>query len=170
MRFDLVSGVLACCLIVQPVCAAPQPEQAVSWAELRSAITSQKLADRMVKIRLASGEEIKSRLQRVDDDAVVVVSTRKTDKLWKSTNQEARIPRAEVAGVEFQGRRGKNGLIGGLAGLGAGVGLAALALANSEAEGVMALAGVLLIPIGAIGGYLIGGATNEPLPHFRIVP
>ena len=61
-------------------------------------------------------------------------------------------------------------MIGGLAGLGAGVGLAALALANSEAEGVMALAGVLLIPIGAIGGYLIGGATNEPLPHFRIVP
>lgn len=170
MRLDLVSGVLVCCLVVQPVCAAQQPDQAVSWAQLRSEITSQKLVDRTLKIRLASGEEIKSRLQRVDDDAVVVVSTRKTDKLWKSTNKEARIPRAEVKALEFQGRRGKNGLIGGLAGLGAGVGLAAIALANSEAEGVMAIAGVILIPIGAIGGYLIGEATNQPLPHFRIVP
>jgi len=34
----------------------------------------------------------------------------------------------------------------------------------------MSLAGVLLIPIGAIGGYLIGEAANEPLPNFRIVP
>lgn len=157
-------------LVTQPVWAEPQPEQAVTWAQLRSAIAGQKLADRMVKIRLATGEEIKSRLQRVDADAVVVVSTRKTNQRWKSTNKEARIPHAEVAAVEFQGRRGRRGLFGGLAGLGAGVGLAAIALPNSESEGVMALAGVILIPIGAIGGYIIGEATNEPLPHFRILP
>ena len=171
MRPHYLIVLLVFCLTAPPVCVARQPEQAVNWAQMREAVASQKLTKRDVRVWFSMGDNLTSTLLRVDEDAVVVVANGKTKKRWKTSgSNEALIPRAEVTALEFLGKKGKKGLIGGLIGLGAGLGLAAVALANSESEGVMALAGVLLIPAGAIGGYLIGHAANEPLPHFRIVP
>ncbi len=151
------------------VCVAQQPEQAVNWAQLREAVASQKLMKRDVKVRLSPGDEVKTTLRAVDETALVVDGNRQTKKRWKAAyNNEVRIPRAEVTGLEFQGKKGKKGLMGALIGLGAGVGIALAILANSEEWD--SLYSVFLIPAGPVAGYVIGHAADTPLPNYRIVP
>ncbi|MBL0156409.1 MAG: hypothetical protein IPP47_04825 [Bryobacterales bacterium] len=172
MRPHYLNWMMAVGLVAQPVCAAAQPEQAMNWAQLRQEIARQKLIKRTVKVHLASGPDVKATLRGMDDDSIVVNANRQTSKRWKATAaSEARIPRSEVTGLEFQGRRGKKGLIGGLVGLGVGLGMVVVASALGE-HGVNAPTDylVILLPAGPIAGYLIGHYADAPLPNVRIVP
>ncbi len=100
MRSDYLSGVLIVCLTSPLAFAAEPTVQPVNWAQLREAVSSQKLTKRTAKVQLSSGAEVKATLRGVEEDALVVVANRQTDKRWKSTSgDEARIPRSEVTGL-----------------------------------------------------------------------
>ena len=63
-------------------------------------------------------------------------------------SRATRIPREEIVAVSSKGRTGRRGLLGGLVGLGAGVGLAVVAAnsATSGEQGIGAGAAALVAP------------------------
>jgi len=118
---------------------------------------------------LASGDEIKAGLIRVAENGLVVSSNRAT-KQWLSSKGEATVPREAIFSVRFDGRVGRGGLIGGLVGLGAGAAVTGV-LARAESgtcEGSGCGMVVLLIPLAAVTGWLIGRTTAQPAPMFEI--
>jgi hypothetical protein len=142
------------------------------WAGLREQVAQRKLKDRGAQISLTSGVEINTILIRVEENGIVVRSNRATQQ-WTSGKGEALLPRPTVASVYFRGKVGKGGLIGGLAGLGVGAALAGAAAKSMEGggcEGDACAAVVVLIPIVALGGWLVGRATEKPAPVFVIQP
>ena len=87
--------------------------------------------------------------------------------------KEALLPRRTISSVRFEGRVGKSGPIGGLAGLAAGGAIAGVAASSGEGgscEGSSCGGVLLLIPVAAVGGWLIGRATQKPAPVFLIEP
>ena len=143
-----------------------------NWTGFREQVTQQKLANRNVWILLTSGEEIKARLIGVEESGVSVKSNAATRR-WASGKEEAMVPRDVVARVRFSGRVGKGALLGGLAGLGGGAAVAggvAAGMGNGSCEGPSCGAVLLVIPLAAVGGSLIGRATQKPAPVFVIQP
>ncbi len=155
-----------------PSVAVERPSVTTDWAGFREQVAQRKLRNRSVRIVLASGSEIKATLTRVEENGIMVRLNRAT-KQWATGKEEAVLPRQAVSSVAFVGKVGRGGLIGGLVGLGAGAaiaGAAAAAEGGGTCEGGSCGAVLLLIPVLAVGGWLIGRATEKPAPVFVIQP
>jgi len=139
------------------------------WAGFQDQVAQRKLKNRNVRISLASGDQIKARLMRVEESGIVVSSNRAT-KQWVSNKGEATVPRDAISSVRFDGRVGRGGQIAGLVGLGTGAvvtGIWASGMGGT-CEGGSCGAALFLIPLAAVGGWLIGRATAQPAPLFDI--
>lgn len=163
---------IAMLIVTDLVAAGQNVPVKTNWTGLREQVTQQKLMNRNVRILLASGGEIKARLIRIEENGLAVRSNPAT-KQWDSDKDEAMVPRDIISSVQFSGRVGKGGLIGLLAGLGAGAAVAGGVAANmgdGSCEGSSCGAVLLAIPLAAVGGYLIGRATQKIAPVFIIQP
>ena len=141
-----------------------------NWTGFREQVTQRKLRNRNVWVSLASGGEIKASFVRVEENGLVVRSNRATHQ-WASGKEEATVPRDAIFSVRFGGKVGNRGLIGALAGLGAGAAVAGISAASdSDCEGSTCGVVLLLIPLGAVGGYVIGRMTQKSAPVFVIQP
>jgi len=131
-----------------------------------------KLRNRTAYISLAWGAEIKTFLKRVEENGDLADLNRAT-KRWASGKEEATVPREVISSVRFGGKVGRGGLIGGLVGLGAGAAAtagAAAGMGGGSCEGGSCGAVLLLIPLAAVGGWLVGRATEKSAPMFVIQP
>lgn len=163
---------IAMLLVTELIAAGQNVPVKTNWTGFREQVTQQRLTNRNVWILLASGGEIKARLIRVEENGLAVRSNPAT-KQWASGKEEALVPREAIASIRFDGRLGKGGLIGALAGLGAGAavaGGAAADMGDGSCEGPSCGAVLLAIPLAAVGGYLIGRATQKAAPVFIIQP
>lgn len=161
-------------LIAPQTGRAAQPPQPVTWAQMQTAVSQQKLSGKTVVVELSNGDKVSTSLLRVEPEALIVESRPTMAKQWTSAGKETAIPRKEVAGVEFKGRQGKKGRFWGLIGLAVGSGVALALFAGADRGSVeldTALTGALIVvPAASLAGYLAGRAADQPLPHYRIVP
>jgi hypothetical protein len=91
-------------------------------------VAAAKLNRRGVRSSLISGSEIKTTLLRVEENGIIVNSNRAT-RQWASGKEEARVPRDLVSSVQFAGKVGRKGMIGGLISLGVGAAITGAAAA-----------------------------------------
>jgi hypothetical protein len=160
---------LTAALLSGQLAAADREVLKTTWAGFQQQVTSRKLAGRRIQIRV-SGRSIKTSLVDVTETHLVVRQTRGTAK-WGSGNEQARIPREEIASVRFGGRTGNGRMIGLLVGLGAGAGIAAaVATGQDVSEGplvvILPIAGVGLAALTTLAGYFIGRSFDQPGPEF----
>jgi hypothetical protein len=115
---------------------------------------------RTIRVSDTGGAETKSILKSVEANGISVESKGST-KL---------IPRESVSRVRVTGRTGKGGLIGALAGLGAGAAIAGGVAAsdNNACEAGTCLYGIIAVPITVVAGWLIGRSLGPPAPTFVI--
>jgi hypothetical protein len=163
--------VLAALLVVQVFWAAEAQRIETNWSGFQQQVTRRRLDNRKARISLTNGDTISAFFLNASDNGLIVRADRNTQQ-WATTSDKALLPRSIVSRVEFSGKVGRGGLIGGLAGLGAGAGAVAAAASAEEGtcEGSACGVVLLLIPALAVGGYLIGRATNKPAPLFNIRP
>lgn len=169
-----VTIVLAANFCAASASAAEREVIKTNWAGFRQEAASRKLIGRTVRIQLAGGSEIKTRLRSIDD-AGVITSLSKATQAWKSTQDRALIPQREIRSVRFEGHTGKAALIGGLAGLGAGAGIAAAMTATAEcSEGpciiLLPAIGVAVAVGTALAGYFAGRGLSPLAPEFVLAP
>ncbi len=169
MMQRVLSASVAMLMVSNLAMAAEAAVVKTNWSGFQKEVRRLNFHERGARISLVSGGEIKVLFMRVEDQGIVVRLNRATSQ-WKSGAQEATVPRDAVAGVRFSGKIGKKGLIGGLVGLGLGALTAGLSVAGDggNCEGGACGAGLVLIPLGAVGGYLLGYAKNRPAPVFVI--
>jgi hypothetical protein len=165
-----IAAVLMAIVLAEPVLAAEPDVLKTSWNGFQEQVSARRLKGRPVQIVLSGGKRIKTSLVEVTDTDLLVRSTRAT-KQWKVVNDQARIPKEQVSSVRFAGRTGKGKLIGGVAGFGAGAGIAAAATANTGiTEGsfviLLPVIGVAIAASGALAGYFIGRSLDQPGPEF----
>lgn len=160
---------MAALLLIQTVSASESVRTTTDWNGFQQQVTQRRLHNRTAWISLTTGDTVKVFFLRAAADGLVVQANRKT-RQWTTKAGESMVPRDLVSAVRFTGRIGRGGLIGGLAGLGAGAGIAAAAAANggSCCEGSTGGAVLLAIPALAGAGYLIGRAMGQPAPSFVI--
>jgi hypothetical protein len=140
----LVAAVLAA--LVQVPVGAQEPKPIANWTNLNTLAAGSE-----VRVRVASGKDVRGFIQRVTPDSLLLNAT---------TGQET-LARADVRRVSLKkpGHRGRNTLIG--LGIGAGAGLAAGAGidAQSNSSDWFPYAGKAVFgPLGAILGTVIGVA------------
>lgn len=168
MLFRAFTSCIAMLMAADLVSARERLVVNTDWAGFRDQVAQRNLKNRTVRISLAAGDEVKTWLIRVDESGIVVKSNRAT-KQWLSNKGETMVPRDQISSVRFEGRVGRGGLIGGLAGLGAGVAVTAVVGGGMDAcEGGSCGVILLLIPLTTIGGWLAGRATAQPAPVFEI--
>ena len=168
----VLAASIALLIVTELVAAREGMVVKTNWSGFRGQVTQRKLENRSVWISLPSGDEIKCRLTRVGENGIVVRSNRAT-KHWTSGKGEATVPRDAISSVRFGGKVGKGGLIGGLVGLGAGAavtGAVAAGMGGGACEGPSCGAVMVLIPLAAVGGWLVGRATAKSAPVFVIQP
>ncbi len=161
--------------VTGPVEAAQRQVIKIGWSGFQQEVSARKLRGRMVRITPAGGGEIKTKLLSVADNGLVVRATPATNQ-WASGKKEATIPKGEIRSVRFLGHVGHRGLLLGLAGFGAGIGIGAALAASQDvleiSEGPVGIAAGVGIVAGAIGvglaGYFIGRATSRQAPEFVI--
>ncbi len=171
MRHPLLVLSLVFFILAEPVWAAADEAKSVNWAQLREEVATRRLNNRSVTIRVSDGKTVSSTLRRIEADGLVVASNPNTEKRWRATGLETKIPRAEVNSIKFAGRQGHRGLIGGLAGLGASgaiIGGAVAATPPGEGQGGEGM--FALIPVMGLAGYFIGRHYDKRIPQYRIVP
>ncbi len=165
----LLVSTLILTLTTVPAWAAEREVIRTEWSGFQKQIADRRLTGHSARVTTGT-KSVKTEVRGVSDTELVVRATRGT-KQWSGGSGEARIPKDEVTSVRFDGRVGKKRLVGALAGLGAGAGIAAVTVAQTEvSEGV----GIILIPIfgvaiaagGALAGYFIGCAADQPAPEF----
>jgi len=145
------------------------------WNGFRQQVSVRKLSDRKVRIQLAGGGEIKTRLIETTGDGVVLRANRATAR-WATGKKLAFIPRDQIRSVRFEGHIGHRGLYTGLAGFAAGIGIAFAAAAPNDvfeiSEGVLPIVLPIVVVAGSVGlgvaGYFIGRATSRRAPEFLI--
>ena len=165
----MLKQALALLLVVQLIWAKETPRIKTDWKGFQQQVARHKLGNRKALVSLITGETISTFFLNASDEGLVVQSDKNTRK-WAMKEGNALVPRTIVSGVEFRGKIGRGGVIGGLTGLGAGAGAAAAAVssARGNCEGVSCLGGLVLIPVLAIGGYFIGHAADKRAPSFII--
>jgi hypothetical protein len=169
MKRSFLAQTLIVFLTVQALTAA---ESAVktTWSGFQEQVIRLKLNKRAAWISVSGGTKFKATFLRAEDGGMVVKTNQET-KRWATQDGEAMISRDSVQTVRFTGKIGRRGLIGGLAGLGAGAGVAGAAAANGgggNCEGGACGAALLVIPMLAGLGYLVGHALDKPAPSFII--
>ena len=125
---------------------------------------AQRLNNRAVWSSLRTGERIKLFLKKTSEDGLVVHANGRT-KEWNLGKGEAKVPRAMIQSVRFTGKVGRGGLIGGLAGLGAGGALIGAA-ATGESEGYVRAASLLAPILFGVAGYFVGSVFSPSAPAF----
>ncbi len=167
--------VLIALVVAGPVGAAQREVVKTDWSGFVQQVAARKLQNRMVRITLAGGGETRTKLLAVADSGLVVRATPPTSQ-WASGKKQATVPRGQIRSVRFLGHLGHRGLLTGLAGFGAGLGIGAALAASQDAfqisEGPLVIAVPLAILAGAVGvgvaGYFIGRATSRQAPEFVI--
>jgi hypothetical protein len=168
MRRSFLALMPAVLLSVQVAAAGPSIK--TSWSGFQQQVSQSKLKNRAVRISVSTGDALKTTFLRAEDGGLVVVAGRKT-RSWATRNGEAMIPRDSVSTVQFSGRVGRRGLLGGLAGLGTGAaaaGATAASMSGGNCEGSACGAVLVAIPVLAVLGYLVGHAMDKPAPSFII--
>ncbi len=153
---------------VQTMPAAEPVAVRTDWKGFQEQVAQRKLKNRRVWISVNSGGEIKATFLRVAENGLVVMPNGAT-KQWTSGKEEATVPREVIGMVRFGGKVGRGGLIGGLSGLGAGAAIAggsAASMSGGKCEGSACGAVLIVIPVLAGVGYLIGHALDKPAPIF----
>lgn len=169
-----VTLVLAANFCAASATAAEREVIKTDWAGFRQEVSARKLNGRSVQIQLAGGSQVKTRLHSIDDTGVIT-SLSKATQAWKSTQDRALIPQREIRSVRFDGHTGKGALIGGLAGLGAGAGIAAaLTMSADCSEGpciiLLPAIGVAVAVGTAFAGYFAGRGLSPLAPEFVLAP
>jgi hypothetical protein len=163
-----VECLLAIFLVTQPGLGARPDPVKTDWSGFRQQVSARNLLNRSVRIKLSTGGEITTTLIRADANGLLVNKTKHTEQ-WASSRDHALVPREQVTGVRFTGRRGNRGLIGGLVGVGVGVAVPLGVGASHGTEAVYSgLVAVLLAPLFGLAGFLIGHLADEPAPQFVI--
>jgi len=163
----LTTLVLVAILSSDSAFAAERELLTLDWTHFRREVENRKLLNRTARIVLTEGGEFKALVRKIEEDGIIVMANRST-RAWAAGGQNAKIPRDLVASIRFNGRTGKGGLIGGLAGLGASAAIVGGTAGTVDCEGAACGAVLLYIPICALAGYLIGRVTMKPAPAFRI--
>jgi hypothetical protein len=162
---------LALVMTTQLAAAGESAVIKTDWQGFQQATKVRKFKDRTVRITLTAGGEVKTALIRVEPNGIVV-QVNKSTRQWASASgkEEALVPREAVASVRMGGRVGKGGLIGALAGLGAGAAIAGgvFATDNNFCEAGGCYRGILAIPLTTFVGWLIGHFLSPPAPTFVI--
>jgi RNase P/RNase MRP subunit p29 len=157
-------------LAVEAVSAAEPSVLKLDWDNFQRQVAERKLNNRKALIGLTTGDVVEAHLLHAGDEGLVVKSNRAT-KQWATAKGEAMLPRAVVSAVTFRGKVGRRGLIGGLAGLGAGAGIAAASATTMDGgscEGGSCGIVVVAVPVLAVAGWFIGHAANPSAPSFLI--
>jgi hypothetical protein len=168
MMRKILARMLIVLWVVQAMPAAEPVAVRTDWKGFREQVAQRKLKSRGVRISMVSGGEVKADFLRVAENGLVVKSNSKT-KQWASGKEEATVPREVISMVRFGGKVGRGGLIGGLLGLATGAaitGAVAASMGGGECEGGACGAVIVLIPLLAGAGYLIGHAMDQPAPIF----
>ena len=116
----ILAQTVAVLLMGQNVFAAEPSVTKTDWAGFQERVGTLKLKGYKALILLDTGNDISAYVLRVEANGLVVRRNRVT-KQWATTQDEAILPQNIISSVHFSGRRGRHGLIGGLAGLGAGI-------------------------------------------------
>ncbi|MEN6601873.1 MAG: hypothetical protein ABFD86_05605 [Bryobacteraceae bacterium] len=161
--------------ICEPARAARREVIKTDWNGFERRVSEQKLEGRKVRIQLADGGEIKSRLIRTAGNGVVLHANRTTSQ-WKTSKNEALLPRDQIRSVRFEGHLGHRGLFAGLASFGAALGVGSAIAISQDALDISEGPFMIVIPAvmvaGSIGigvaGFLIGRATSPLAPEFLI--
>jgi hypothetical protein len=157
------------------VCAGERELIKTDWNGFRQQVSARKLNDRKVRIQLAGGGEIKTRLIETTGDGVVLRANRATTR-WATGKKTAFISGDQIRIVRFEGHIGHHGLYTGLAGFAAGIGIAWAAAASNDvfeiSGGVLPVVIPIVVVAGSVGlgvaGYFIGRATSRRAPEFLI--
>src|SRR5215470_5434372 len=115
----MVKQAIAVLLVVQLIWAEEAPRIKTDWKGFQQQVTRHKLGNRRARISLTTGETISTFFLNTSDDGLVVQADKNTRK-WAMKEGNALVPRMIVSGVQFRGKVGRGGFIGGMAGLGAG--------------------------------------------------
>jgi hypothetical protein len=157
---SVVTEAMAVLLGVPAVSETESAETKTEWNGFRQQVSQCQLNNRTAWISLTTGCAIKAVFLRASNDGLVVKANRKT-KQWTTGKGEAMVPRGLVTGVKLTGKVSQGGLIGGLAGMGAGAGVtAAGAMSGGACEGSACGGALLIIPVLAAAGYFIGHAIS----------
>jgi hypothetical protein len=157
-------------LVTTQLAAAGEPAIVkTDWQGFQQATQGRKFKDRTIRISLTAGGEVKTALINVEPNGIVV-QVNKSTRQWASGKEEALVPREAVSSVRIGGRVGKGGLIGAVAGLGAGAAIAGggWATDNNACEAGACYFGILAVPVTTFVGWLIGHVLSPPAPTFVI--
>ncbi len=165
-----VAIVLVVLLATEPMGAAVREVIRTDWSGFTGQVRSRGLEGRSVRVGLPGAGQVKTRLLRVTDSGLEVRPTRAIRK-WKTPSGNALLPKEQVASVRFDGRTGHRGIIGALAGLGAGAGIAAAVTTSTDCyEGpciiLLPVIGVAVAIGTTVAGYYIGRSAAPRLPEF----
>ena len=153
-------------LLAKPCFAAEMEVIRTSWGGFQEQALARKLLRKDVEITLLAGNRFRTRLLAIEEQGLRVDKNKAT-RLWSDRGDQALIPREQIRSVRFLGRKGHNGLMGGLFGLGTGLAVPSIATRDVE-EGYAFLAVPLFGAIGGVSGYVIGYLTDRKLPEFVI--
>jgi hypothetical protein len=148
-------------LLFTPVYGRSPEVVRTDWNSLQRQLGRQKKI-KHVRVQLRSGEAIKTDVNEIRDDGLVI-------------KRQRLIPKDQVASLRLSGRRGNGRLYGTLIGLGAGAGVGgAIAAGTSDInEGVFVIVRPLMVVaitgVGAVTGYFIGNAMDRQAPEFIVV-
>ncbi len=150
--------------------AAKHREIEVSWSELSSYVTGQK-----VMIAALSGAMVEGRVTSVEPDGLVMNVTKTSDesKVAKGSQQ---IPRSQVTVIQLKTVEGSSRMLGAAIGAGGGaVGGWGIGegVFHSSGEGTGAEAAVWMLGMGAGGaavGYLVGRNADTTITYLKIRP
>jgi ABC-type dipeptide/oligopeptide/nickel transport system permease subunit len=163
---------LLCTALLLPGSAAASQREVIrsSWNGFQQQVTERKLKGGNLRVTLAGGAVVKTKLIRIEETGLIVKPVKAT-RQWAAAAGEAKIPREQIKTVRFHGRSGHGRLIGVLGGLGAGAGIAAGATSGVDtSEGVVGMVvGIAIFGAalgGLIAGYYIGRAMDKPAPEF----
>ncbi len=173
MKSKLTVFVCLALVLAAPSAAAERETVRANWSDFQMQVSGRHLEGRKLRVTLSSGMEIKTRLRSVSGAGLVVRNGRDT-KQWSSGSADATIPKEQVRSVRFEGHLGHRGILGGVIGFVAGVGIGSAIAASQDAFTISEGPAIIAIPVGitagAIGlgvaGYYIGRATSPPAPEF----
>lgn len=173
-RRGILPQVVAVLLVGQSVIAAEPTVTKTNWTGFQGRVALLKLEERRALILLNTGSEVKAFVLRAEEIGLLVRRNKATNQ-WATGPKEAMLPRDIISSVRFTGKMGRHGLLGGLAGAGAGLAIIAGVVAASggiQTESAASMVAVLLSPVwvvaGTVAGYHIGRAADKPAPTFII--
>jgi len=163
-------------LLIQPTVVGRNKVYSTKWANLSNLLAEESSLGRRLQVRLLDSRTFTLRVLAVEEDALLVESTRHVAE-WDAGNKQARIPRHLVVSVHRSRMSGKGPMIGLLS----GAALGAVAAASPSTKysddprvpdkpSTATERAAFGIPLMAFLGFMVGYACSRQHIEYRILP